>query len=267
MCACKKYQPAPEAFYIEPGAVKLTTLSGQGSSSHKITDFWLYVDGAFKGVYPITNKIPIVNNGKQVNIVAFPGIKNNGISDTRLRWELYDKLVFDTLVEGGTTFVRPFTFRYSPNTTFKWIENFDNQGQSLIKSSNAAASTVSLQTLSNGESFENKYLELKIVSGGDYAQIETYSSFDLPLSNSNVYLELNYKCNIPVTIGLIGDNTQVKDVFTLNAQSNWNKTYIQLSNVMNNSPVSKSYEICFYMVKTEDIEPRLLLDNLKLVYL
>jgi hypothetical protein len=265
--SCKKYTPAPEAFFIQPGDIKLAVGSSQGSSSQKITDLWIYVDGFFKGVYPIENRIPIVSNGKKVKITAYGGIKNNGISSTRLFWPLYNNIEFDTLVPNEKVITRNFTFSYNSTTTFKWLENFDNNGQSIIRSSNSAAGTVSMQIQSGSESFENKYLEFKIVGGGNYAQIETYSSYNIPLSNSNVYLELNYKCNNPFTIGIIGDNTEIKDVFTFNTQPNWNKAYIQLASTVNNPPASNSYKICFYMAKTEADEPRVLLDNLKLVFL
>ncbi|MEI6019579.1 MAG: hypothetical protein WCR21_00480 [Bacteroidota bacterium] len=267
LSSCKKYASAPEAFFIQPGQINMAVQSNQGSASHKITDLWVYVDGFFKGVYPIENKIPIVSNGKKVKISILGGIKNNGISSTRLFWPLFNSIEFDTLVENEKVIQRDFTFSYNTTTTFKWVENFDNNGQSMIRSSNSAASTVSMQIVSSNESFENKYLELKILGGGIFAQIETYSSFNIPLSNSNVYLELNYKCNNPFTIALIGDNTEVKDVFTFNTQSNWNKAYIQLASTVNSQPVSNNYKICFYMVKTEAEEPRILLDNLKLVFL
>jgi len=265
--SCKKYQSAPEAFFLKPGKIQVAPKANQGSNHHKITDLWVYTDGFFKGVYPIDNVIPVVSNGKKVRVNVFAGIKNNGISDTRLSWLFYDQIEFDTLVEAGKTIERDFTFNYNNTCTFKWLENFDNQGQSLIKSSNSAASTVSLQLISGSESIDGKFLELTIKSGGNYAQIETYNSYELPLGNSNVYLELNYKCNNPFAIGLIGDNTQVKDVFTFNVQNNWNKAYIQLASIVNSTPVSNSYKICFYMAKTQAEEPRLLLDNLKLVYL
>lgn len=265
--ACKKFKAAPEAFFIQPGNIKINVTTKQGSSSHKITDLWVYVNGLFKGVYPFENKIPIVSSGKKVRIDVYAGIKNNGISNTRLNWLLYDKIEFDTLVENGATISRDFTFSYLSNTTFKFLENFDNQGQSFIRSSNSAASTVSLQLASSSESFDGKYLELKIMNGGDYAQIETYNYYEMPLANSNVYLELNYKCNNPFSVALIGDNGQLKDVFDFNTQTNWNKAYIQLAEVVNSAPATSNYKLCFFMAKTVSDEPRLLLDNLKIVYL
>lgn len=265
--SCKKYQASKNAFFIEPGKISVYTTANQGSREHKISDLWVYVNGNFKGVYPIENKIPIASEGKNVNIIVFPGIKNNGISDTRVPWPIYNQIQIDTLVENGKTISRNFTFTYNSTTTFKWMEDFDNQGQSLVKSSNSSVASVSLKSISNQESIEGKYLELTILAGGDYAQIETFTAFEMPKANPNVYLELNYKSNNPFVLGLIGDNSAIKDVFKFNVANEWKKSYIQLAGVVNNEPISNSYKICFYMPKTDAETPRLLLDNLKLVYL
>src|SRR5688572_29113594 len=101
LSACKKFEPAEEAFFVRASSVTVKTTSKQGTGSHKITDFWLYVNGQFQGCYPVGNLMPIVSKGKPVTISVQAGIKNNGISETRMVWPFYQTLELDTLVEGG----------------------------------------------------------------------------------------------------------------------------------------------------------------------
>src|SRR5688572_15027996 len=124
--SCKKHVPSKEIFLIKAGNVKVKTSFGQGTSSHKITDLWLYVNGQFQGAYPVGNAMPIISEGKPVTINVMAGIKNNGISDTRIPWSFYNILTFDTLVESGKTIERAFTFDYRSATTFTWNETFEN---------------------------------------------------------------------------------------------------------------------------------------------
>ena len=110
--SCKKYSPATPAFFIKASSVNVvTTSSVQGSTSNKITELWLYLDGKYQGAYPIGSLMPIPNNGQNTRVDVFAGIENNGIKSTRITWLFYDKIEFDTLAQNATTIERPFTFK------------------------------------------------------------------------------------------------------------------------------------------------------------
>ena len=265
---CTKYAPAPEAFFIQPSYVNVavTTPSIQGSASHKITDLFLYVDGKFQGVYPCTGKLPIVTKGKNVNIDLFAGIKNNGISETLITWLLYDKIEFDTLAPSGTTLNRGITFKYNPNVKFMWVEDFDGFGVSLIKSSITAAST-SLNLISSGDSFEGKSAMFELTSGIPVAKFESSIFYNIPRANANVYLELNYKCDLELEVG-VTDGVKEKSCITVNPKSEWNKIYIQLADAVNREPLSDQYKIYFKANNPNQLNnARVWLDNIKMIYL
>lgn len=261
---CKKYKPADAAFFIRASDVSVTTNKPtQGSGSHKITDLFLYVDGKFQGAYPVGNLMPIVTKNNSVRISVFAGIKNNGISKTRVSWNFYDYLQLDTLVESGKSIDKPFRFAYNSNTKFEWIEDFDSgAGVSILNSSTSSAS---YSIASNENSFEGKSLELSLTQANTIAQVESSISYSLPVGSSNVYLELNYKCNQSFEVGLFG-GPELKPALNVSAQDSWNKIYIQLSNAVSNSPVYNTYKVYFKMVKTTDNpNPKLFLDNIKLI--
>jgi hypothetical protein len=266
--SCKKYSPAGEAFFIKPGSITVATKSGQGSGSHKITDLWLYVNGQFQGAYPVENTMPIVTRGKESKINIFAGIKRNGISDTRIFSNFYSLLEFDTLVEGGKTIVRPFTFTYSGAVTFTWTEDFEGQGYTLQRS--PLYSDTTFRIAQPGDSFEGRSAELGLSAQtptGSVAQVETSDAFDLPENSSDVFLEMDYKCNDSFVVGLIGDGGVMTTVMSLNPQETWNKIYIQLSDGITAKPATK-YKIFFSMIKTAaGSSPRIFLDNLKLLYI
>ncbi len=274
--SCKKYVAAEAAFFIKPDVVTVTpTSTTQGSGSHKITDLWLYVNGKFQGAYPTGNLMPIITKNENVRINIFAGIKNNGISDTRISWPFYEFINIDTLVESGKTINRPITFKYNPNTKFEWMENFDIVGFKLVKSIGTVSdnfsgnSDTTWKIASTADSFEGKSAEIGLggLSVGSIAQVESSVSYTLPLANANVYLEINYKCNERFEVGVISGSTS-KSTVNVTPSESWNKIYIQLADALNRQPTSTAQKIYFKMVKTaENADPKMFLDNIKVVYL
>ena len=268
LSSCKKYKPADAAFFLRPGVISVSTDKiRQGSGSNKITDLWVYVNGKYQGAFPVGNLIPIVSKGNAVRINVFAGIKNNGISGTRTLWPFYDFLTIDTLVETGKTIERAFTFNYNSTTTFTWMENFDSGGVSLIPTSGSPSITI----VSSENNFEGNSGELMIPASyqkGYQARIETPNYYTLPEGSSNVYLEFNYKCNQIFSLGVVTEYGIYKPALIVNPQENWNKIYVQLATALGASPTSNKHKIYFELPKlTDDSNPILFLDNIKLVYL
>ncbi|MBK9283154.1 MAG: hypothetical protein IPM51_02410 [Sphingobacteriaceae bacterium] len=266
--ACKKYAPAPEAFFIKPAYVNVipSSPSTQGSGSSKITDLFLYVNGKYQGAYESGNLLPIVSNGEKAELTLFAGIKNNGISETTITWLFYNQIKIDTIVESGKTINRGFTFNYNPAVNFVWMENFDGAGVSLIKS--APTSTVTtLNLINSGESFENKSAMFELQSNISLGQFETAIDYALPLGNSNIYLELNYKCDVELEVG-VTDGVTLKNAITLNPKSEWNKIYIQIAEAVNRQPAPATQKIYFRALNPNQLNAaRVWLDNIKLITL
>jgi hypothetical protein len=271
--SCKKYKPAPEAFFIKASTVSVApTSTAQGTANHKITDLFLYVNGKFQGAYQPGNLLPIVTRGENTTIDVFAGIKENGIKDKTITWIFYDKIDFDTLVETGKTIDRAMTFKYNPNVTFAWVESFDSSvGYSLIRSPYPIGSDTMYKTSPGSpDNFEGKSAEIGL-TGPDYkfAHFESSVPLSMPTGDANVYLELNYKCSREFEVGIY-DAVSGKDrpALHINAHSDWNKIYIHLADVVNQSPVQNKYKIYFKVEKPNDVdEVHVWLDNIKLVYL
>lgn len=276
LSSCKKYVAAEAAFFIKPEAVTVApTSTTQGSGSHKITDLWLYVNGKFQGAYPTGNLMPIITKNEKVKVNILAGIKNNGISDTRISWIFYDFVTLDTLVESGKTINRPITFKYNPNTKFEWMEDFDGPGFTLVKSvgtvsGNGTGNSDATWTLApTPETFEGKsaMIDMSGMFEGAIAQVESSVTHTLPLASANVFLEINYKCNERFEVGVISGTTAKSTLFVSPTES-WSKIYIQLADALNRTPTAAAQKIYFKMVKNADIpNQKMFLDNIKVVYL
>src|SRR5690606_3867276 len=181
--------------------------------------------------------MPIISNGEKVKINLFAGIRNNGISATRTTWRFYDILEIDTLVKGGVTVSRPLVFRYNSAVTFAWMEDFDSEiGLSVRKTQ---YSDTTFKIAAPEDCFENRSIELGLHAPHTQAEIETAGDgIKIPASNSNVYLELNYKCNHAFSVGLIGDDGRLRPIQVINPQDKWNKIYIQLAAAVNSPQTS-----------------------------
>ena len=265
LSACKKFKPADEAFFIRASSVSVKTTPTQGSGSHKITDLFLYVNGQVQGSYPVGNLMPIVSKGKPVTINVQAGIKNNGIGETRLVWPFYKTIEVDTSVESGKTIDRSISFEYKTSTTFTFLESFDGAGIGIV---NSAISESAYKIVDAGpESFEGRCIALELSSNQMISQIETSSSgFSLPKNTADVYLELNYKGNEQFVCGLVGSNGELKPTMVITPQPNWNKIYVQLSTTINSEPMSNLYKLYFRLLKLENSNPKIFLDNIKLVH-
>jgi hypothetical protein len=265
--SCKRYQAAKPSFFIQSDTITVLSPDGRNDGSHKITDLWLYIDGQFQGAYATGHLMPIPSDNKSVRLNVFAGIKNNGISDTRLFYPFWDFLIIDTLVSPGSTVKRNFTFRYKTATTFTWTENFESGSGFSLENVN---SDTTFHVASPQESLHGRSLKLALAGKQVRARIESAGEgFSLPTASGNVYLEINYKCNTPFTVGLVSpDRTQSAAAMVLNPQENWNKIYIQLSTAVN-TIISSRYKVYFEFVKDPAVTEtkQLFLDNIKLIYL
>jgi len=263
--SCKKYAPAPDAFFIRSSAaVSVTSATIQGSTSNNITDLFLYVNGQFQGTYPVGNLMPIVTKGQGVSINVFAGIKNNGIKSTTTPYPLYDKVEVDTFAERGQNIQRTFAFHYITGVQFAWLEAFETPGTSLVLRPGMDTITLSkYRKVGLPDRFEGK--SAYIYSSGNYNfYCESSVDYALPKGNSDVYLELNYKCDAAFSVGIVDNGTDI-EVLGINPHSDWNKIYISLANPVSTAASDKVK--IYFKVPGGANGAHVWLDNIKLLYL
>lgn len=261
---CKKNKlKAPTASFLVVDNVSVNPKPGQGSSSEKITDIWYYVNGQFQGVFPIGSVMPIATTGN-AEIQLFAGIKNNGISATRVPYEFYNPITTNMDLEAGKTYTLSPKFEYKSTSYFSYNCDFEvgNYFQSVGDSDAVLIIDPTKTFGGTGKSYFMGMSDAKPT-----AKIINSVFYYLPVGGSPVYLELNYNCNQPITVGVNCGGVEERGAITLNSTDGvWNKIYIKLTTVVSTTP---TYEFLGYKVfikATKEVaNPKIYLDNIKLI--
>ncbi|MBK9491876.1 MAG: hypothetical protein IPO07_26060 [Haliscomenobacter sp.] len=277
--ACNLINPVediPAYIWIAPFEVQTTGV--QGSASAKITEVWLSVDGSFFGVYALPARIPILKTGATL-VKLEAGIKDNGISTTPEIYPFFQPLEFNIELKANEIdSIRPKA-TYRSGIRFAFVENFESNShvfQTLVTGNES-----NRMSITNEGAFEGSGSGLIQLStqypAVELATRDAYSG--LLAKGSAVYLELNYKSEVPLSVGVIAYKAgnlsgggQILYSAGFNPSENWNKIYFNLSRVVADSKLD-DYQI---ILKTEipkntdgtTLRPnaRIWLDNVKLVH-
>ena len=260
-CQKSKLKSPDAAFIIVSEPVVQTTVSVQGSNSSKITDIWYYVDDEFKGIFPVGSIMPVLQAG-DTKITMFAGIKNNGISATRLPYEFYHAAILNQNFEIGKTYTVNPVFEYVTSAIFPRKENFDGSGFIFKSVGDSSYTLISNPNKVFGGAGKSVFMSMS--DAKPTAQMITTSPLNLPVGGAPVYLELNYKCNQPFVVGVVGGGTEVRTALTVNTSSEWNKIYVQLTAAVSTQPTYAYYDIFIKATKQTDT-PEIYIDNVKLV--
>jgi hypothetical protein len=278
--SCEKLNPAETIpAYIKINEIKLNVPAdgSQGSSQSNFNCAWVYVDEELIGVFELPITFPVLKEGnKKIRIKA--GIKQNGISATRVPYPVvinYESTVQLTPKETVEVFPE---VSYYPAVVFHWVENFESPDYTLEKTSSGQVQPGLNETLA--EAFEgSKCAKILLPTNGLRMEIASKQSFNLPKNSSPVFLELNFKTNAPITLGVfanIPNNvTQVSSVVlnsTFDDSGNliWKKIYIEMTPEVSSNKNATDFKLFFGAVKTADnssSEIVFYLDNIKLVSL
>lgn len=278
--SCEKLNPAETIpAYIKINEIKLNVPAdgSQGSPQSNFNCAWVYVDEELIGVFELPITFPVLKEGnKKIRIKA--GIKQNGISATRVPYPVvlnYESTVQLTPKETVEVFPE---VSYYPAVVFHWVENFESPDYTLEKTSSGQVQPGLNETLA--EAFEgSKCAKILLPTNGLRMEIASKQSFNLPKNSSPVFLELNFKTNAPITLGVfanIPNNvTQVSSVvlnstFDDSGNLSWKKIYIEMTPEVSSNKNATDFKLFFGAVKTADnssSEIVFYLDNIKLVSL
>jgi hypothetical protein len=268
-CSCNKKEPVPA--YIHIDKIALTTLyPSEGSSSNKITDAWIYIDDQLVGAYEMPCTIPVLYSGTHV-VKVLPGIKENGISDSRIPYPFYNRFEqVVSLTSGDITTLSPAT-TYSPGTKFSWIEDFEGVAMGICGSNGVHDSIIRI-TKTPTEVFELSGSGRVMLNGTQMLYLSmSCNKFALPQAGTPVFLELNYNCNTIFNIGVMGySGTNSIDYqgisLSLLPTNGWNKVYVNLTTQLANTATSAKFSVFFSMVRNQDIPASFFyIDNVKLL--
>lgn len=256
------------AYIFVPGVTVSTEYAVEGSASHNVQDVWVYIDDQVQGIYQLPARIPILKAG-QVNMRLNGGILLNGVSNTRAAYPHYAG--FDTLINlvpGETDTIVP-ALRYNTAIEFVWKEDFELQGFTLRR--NPQSDTTLIRTTDSAYVFEgNNSLLAFVDTDRPFFICETNSAFSLIRDGSNQFIELNYRNNVPLSVGYIayapdGSNFE-QPIVVLNPSDTWKKQYINLTPFIGGNS-GYSYRIILAAIynRTDNQTGQIQIDNLKLI--
>jgi len=267
--ACKDKDLDLTPSYIEIEHIQVNTTSAQGTDSQRITDAWVYLNNDIQGTYQLPARFPVLAEGLR-SVTIRPGIMSNGISATRIFYPFLEAITFDIDFKRDSTYTFNLTANYHPQVVFKWLENFEDGGISLQRTIKSDADIV--KTSAIGEVFEGNYSAKAVLDSNRYLfECYTIDAFQLPKGGAPVFLEMNYKNNAKVHIGIYaytqGEIIQ-RSVLVLNESDVWKKIYVNLTNAVSENFNAYEYRVFFGMLRYEDDNfiPTAYFDNIKLIH-
>ncbi|MFN0214643.1 MAG: hypothetical protein ACKVT2_10345 [Saprospiraceae bacterium] len=226
--ACKDApEQIPAYLNIKPFEVN----AAGGANWQKITDAWLYVNGEFLGAYTLPALVPVLAEGEN-EIIIFPGVKENGIEATPNIYPYLTKFSKKLNLTGGQTTEIQGVTDYDPNIIYAFgIGRGDFDGGSFISLENRDSDTlINVETTTIG-AFSGKSVLMQVDTAHPVMDIATEKMKDLPILGSpEVWLELNYKTDMPFFLYLLSGPAQSSEfVFVFNKSEDWNKTYFNIT--------------------------------------
>ena len=272
--SCNIINPSEEeASYIVINSVNVTTdVAMQGSNASNISDAWIYVDDNLVGAFKLPCRIPVLHSGShKVSIGA--GIQLNGSSSLRTPYLFYrfHEQENVNLEPGKITTLSP-TFSYFDSLTFAFKANFDDLSGNKLTSTSSSDTTLSLCNNSDPRVFEGAGSCLvQLFRDSGFVDFQMIDPVSLPKGGANVFMEINYKNNQDLFVGLrsyySGASTQEEQVITLRPSESWNKVYINLTRQVSSQINASNYRIFFQTTKPSGSEPlEVLIDNFKIIY-
>lgn len=258
---CKKKETTPVPTYVHVDSFIFTASSATPVNTSQITAVWAYYNGNPIGVFDLPANIPIIANGTG-KLTLRPGIAVDGFNNFMAAYPFY-RSDTSTLVAapGQTVNYMPHTGYYSA-CKFKTISTFDVTTQSQFGLASGSVRILTNLTTQVGE--------ISLTLPADtLSEDSSYVNFPIPV-NQDAYLELDYKSEVPLFIGLRADLAGL--IFTkyylggINPSDHWQKFYLAVKDF------AAQYKATSYNVFIKAVLPagqstgKVYLDNIQLVY-
>ena len=270
LSACDTSKEEVPAFLYLNKFELVTNVADQGSASEKITEAWLFVGGQSVGAYTLPAVVPILTKGNQ-EIKIFPGIRQNGVSSEPEIYPFYNfHEEMRDLKEGIVDTVLPQT-SYDAVTKFAIVDDFELG--TIFKDDLDGDSETTIEIATDG-GLEGNYGKIHLTKAHPLVEVASdlvYSDF--PSNFQSVFIELNYKTEVVIEVGLRGFST-IQSPLTryergVNVKNSWNKIYFNLTsqvNEMQNIGYTRFQVVFRAILPASKEEGVVSLDNVKLIH-
>jgi hypothetical protein len=268
--------------YINIQGINITTsYLEEGTNSSDITDAWVYVDDVLLGVYEFSESdtlgasFPVLAEGKH-KLEIRPGVKINGISSTRVPYPFYKPIIISEFdfIPGTVQELGELNTTYYTGLKFIWMEDFEQPEISIEETSWSDTIMIRTNPVNNPDAFitpNSRYSGIiNLTTEKEQYAGTSYNSFEVQTAGTIIVLEMNFKTNNYLSVGLlIRDAYEVIpiDLVILNHSDEWKKIYINLGANLSLHPQAIDYKIIFKAgIENGSTEAKVFIDNIKIVY-
>lgn len=253
-----------------PEITLTTNIPSQGDNSHDIADVWVFVDGQGLGVFELPTTVPVITTSAMPDFVIFGGIRKNGMRDNAIVYPFYQSIEFVQELTPLTIQPLQLDFAYRDNVTFALLENFELGNQFTKDEDEDMATSLSI----TDDMFRNgaKSGNLKLTAENPSIEVSNQIPFSVPTDGTPTYLEIDYKGDTELVIGLVGvesSGLEFKNfIIVLVSQTEWTKIYVDLTEELALSEF-ENYRLVMGATVTDSgsEEANVFIDNLKIVHL
>lgn len=268
-------EPVPAYLHL-PGVSVQTAEAVEGTASSNITEAWVSVNGDFVGAYALPATLPVIAEGT-AEVIVQAGVKDNGLGSTPDIYPFFNNFeVVTELQPNIADTIRP-VFEYSENTQFAFIEPFEEGAHIFEEIRRGSINQMSQET---DGAFEGRSLRIELDTTASIIEAATLDRYTGLTSNTttSVYLEVNYKSDIPVTFGIIGHQAgglpgagEAVFLSGFNPSGEWKKIYFNLSVAVVESRLSEFQIVFQAAIPVEQgqfarDEAVVMMDNIKLLH-
>lgn len=237
-----------------------------GAAEHKITEGWLYVNGAFLGGYTLPATVPVLEEGEST-IIVYPGVKENGIASTPALYSPMQRYETTATLAPNQDLVVQAVTEYASQTVALW-----SAAQSEFDISSVPLEPLTDFTLTADGAYAGRSVLMQVDTADPLDAVLT-NLMALPnTGNREIWLELHYQNDIPFSVWVVGETGIVdRPVFQFNPRETWNKIYINLTPFVAVAPLEDRYLLRFVVnlldASGNPVRGSVRFDNLKLLYI
>jgi hypothetical protein len=246
---------------------------------HQIKDAWVFVDGIYMGTYEMPNTIPIFGAPGSHEIIVSPGILISAQNGNRQIYPFFTNYKTSINVELGNTVTvqpkisyDPTAVKFPSEASGQLPEEFEGVGTIFKTTINSDVDTI-IRTDNPALVFDGNFsMLMEMDATKDFMEFETDKAYSLPNNARPVYMEVNYRANVYLNIGLYvisNDGTSVKEVSVITmlpTNNEWKKLYLNLTDAVSSYSNSK-YKVYFKAAHDSgNTSSQVLIDNFRVMY-
>jgi len=258
----------PTPTYIRVDSFSFQSRDTLGSSSHKITNVYAYFDSQPVGIFDLPVTFPIITD-KPGKVTLIPGIDFEGLTGYQVSYPMYTDDTFTIQAQPGKIISLQPRSAYASGVKIPFLEAFESGSGTVNSFSIYAKGDTNIRSITTpGDVFEGHGSGLISLPPGKDST--TIASLPMRLDYSvNSYLEIDYKGNLPLAIGMsvLLNSGPIYSEFqiALKPQTEFKKIYVGLRDFVGNHQ-GINYQILFQVVKGGGVtDGKVYLDNVKVV--